>query len=455
MFLVPSELSAIRSTRVITPAGEVPATILIHGEVIERVGGYAEPLDDIPAIDYGDLVIMPGVVDSHVHVNEPGRTEWEGFETATRAAAAGGVTTIVDMPLNCIPSTTTVEALHRKLEVMTGRLHVDVGLWGGVVRGNVGDLRPMVAEGVLGFKCFLVDSGVEEFPHVDEQGLRSALEVLGDCGVPLLVHAELPGPIDVASHTLKAKSPSAYLTYLESRPSAAEDEAIALVAHHTLDTGARAHIVHLGSAGALEIIRDACARGARLTAETTPHYLSFAAESIPDGATEFKCAPPIRDASNREGLWEGLRSGVISLVVSDHSPCTPDLKKKELRDFSAAWGGIASLQFGLPALWTGASARGFDRTDVARWMCAEPARLAGLETRKGRIVPGADADFVVWSPEKTFTVVTESIEHRHKMTPYAGMELRGVVVATWLRGVRLFEGGVHHDARRGVWLSGR
>jgi allantoinase len=413
----------IRSTRVVTPKGITPATIHIEGERIAAIEENA-PAD----VDYGELVIMPGLVDSHVHVNEPGRTEWEGFATATRAAAAGGITTIVDMPLNSLPPTTTVDALEAKRPFARG--DVDVALWGGVIPGNTRELKPMLERGARGFKCFLVHSGVDEFPNVNEDELREAAKTLASTGAPLLVHAELPGPLEGARAAIAGADPNDYRTYLHSRPNAAEDQAIELLLRVCRDTGARIHVVHLSSASALEIV--ARARKARLplSAETTPHYLHFDAESVPHGHTEYKCAPPIREARNREQLWEGLRDGILELVVSDHSPCTPELKRGT---FDSAWGGIASLQFVLPIVWSGARNRGFTLNHLARWCCEAPAELAGL-TQKGAIEVGLDADFVMWSPEESFTVSPDLIEHRHKVTPYLGAELHGVVKETWVRG---------------------
>lgn len=415
----------IQSTRVVTPAGVRPASIVIEGDriaAIEETG--------VADVDYGDLVIMAGLVDSHVHVNEPGRTEWEGFDSATRSAAAGGITTIVDMPLNSLPPTTTLAALETKRQALEGQCHVGVELWGGVIPGNTAELRPMLEAGARGFKCFLVHSGVDEFPNVNEEQLREAARELAPTGAPLLVHAELPEHL----HEPEGDA-SEYTTYLHSRPNAAEDEAIELVADVCRETGARMHIVHLSSGSALSILARARAGKLPLSAETTPHYLHFVAESVPSGRTEFKCAPPIRERSNRERLWHGLATGLIELVVSDHSPCTPELKKG---DFASAWGGIASLQFVLPILWTNASARGFDLSDISRLCSSAPARLAGLE-RKGLLEPGRDADLVIWSPEESFTITPELIRHRHKVTPYLGETLRGVVKATWVGG-RAVEG---------------
>jgi allantoinase len=421
-------MTRIRSSRVVVDGMVRPATIHIdHGRI--------QAIDNAEADrDYGDLVIMPGVVDSHVHVNEPGRTEWEGFETATRAAAAGGITTIVDMPLNSIPPTTTVEALHTKAEAMRGKLHVDVGLWGGVIPGNLDQLLPMLEAGARGFKCFLVHSGVEEFPNVNEEELWAAARTLAPTGAPLLVHAELPALIRQPEGEADL-----YETYLRSRPPAAEDEAIELLLRVSNETGAHIHVVHLSSANAIETVH----RGLTLTAETTPHYLHLEAEHIPNGRCEFKCAPPIREHDNRERLWRGLSDGVIGVIVSDHSPCTPHLKG---HDFTKAWGGIASVQFVLPLVWTEASRRGHSIAEVARWICEGPASIARLR-KKGRIVVGNDADFAIWSPEEDFVVEPAIIQHRHKVTPYIGETLRGVVKETWLRGER-----IDPATPRGEWL---
>jgi allantoinase len=383
---------------------------------------------------------MPGIVDTHVHLNEPGRTEWEGFATATRAAAIGGVTTLVDMPLNSIPATTTREAFAAKRAAAAGQCAVDVGFWGGVVPGNAGELAGLVADGVRGFKCFLIDSGVAEFGWVGEAELAPAMAILAGLGAPLLVHAELAGPIDAAAPGLATADPRRYATYLASRPPAAEEAAIALVTRLCRATRARTHIVHHSAASALDQLRSARAEGLPLTAETCPHYLHFTAEAIPDGATPFKCAPPIRDAANREALWRALSDGVLDLVASDHSPCSPGLKAIEAGDFVAAWGGVSGLQLALPVVWTEASARGHSLADVVRWMSAGPARLAGL-AGKGAIAAGRDADLVVFDDAAWATVTPQSIHHRHRVTPYAGETLRGAVAATYLRGQRVAEHG--------------
>ncbi|MEO8706252.1 MAG: allantoinase AllB [Kofleriaceae bacterium] len=434
-------LSIVRSRRVVADGAIRPAAIHIRGDLIERIADH----DDLPAgarvDDFGDLAILPGIVDTHVHLNEPGRTEWEGFATATRAAAIGGITTLVDMPLNSIPPTTTREGYAVKRAAAKGQCSVDVGFWGGVVPGNAAELAGLVEDGVRGFKCFLVDSGVEEFGWVGEPDLRIAMHVLADLHVPLLVHAEVAGPIDAVAASIATMNPREYATYLASRPPGAEEQAIELVTGLCRETGARTHIVHHSAASALVLLREAKAQGLPLTAETCPHYLHFTAESIPDGATPFKCAPPIRDAANREALWRALRDGVLDFVASDHSPCSPALKAIEVGDFVAAWGGVSGLQLALSVVWTEAEARGHTLVDIVRWMCAGPAKLAGLAGIEGAIATGAHADLVVFDDAATVTVTPQSIHHRHKVTPYAGETLRGAVAATYLRGTRVAEAG--------------
>jgi allantoinase len=447
-------VNVLRSRRVVTGGALQPAAIHFEGGTITAVAPWQEVPEGAVLVDAGDDVVSPGIVDSHVHVNEPGRTAWEGFATATRAAAAGGVTTLVDMPLNSIPPTTTVEALGEKLAAARDQCWIDVGFWGGAVPGNVGELRRLVDAGVLGFKCFMVDSGVPEFGFVTEPDLRAAMAELAETGAPLLAHAELPGPIEAAQAATIGLDPCRYATYLRSRPREAEDLAIALLVDLCRETGARVHVVHLSSASAIPSLRRARDEGLPFSTETTPHYLHFAAEEVPDGATPYKCAPPIRERDNREALWSALGEGLIDLVVSDHSPCTPALKKLDAGDFSAAWGGIASLQLGLPVVWSDARRRGRSPVDLAAWMSAGPARLAQLD-RKGAIAPGKDADFVVWDPDASVTVAPAMIEHRHKVTPYAGEVLQGVVRATWVRGRCVYESGRFGDGPEGRILKRR
>ena len=422
----------IRGRGVVTPDGVRSASVHIAEGRIVRLGNWEDVPPDIQIVDAGESIVMPGLVDTHVHVNEPGRTEWEGFETATRAAAAGGLTTILDMPLNSIPATTTVKALEAKREAARGKCVVNVEFIGGVVPGNAGELEGLRDAGVRAFKCFLSPSGVDEFPAVSEGDLREAFPVLARLGLPLMVHAE-----DPACLLPSRGSSRKYGDYLNTRPVAAERAAITLLTELMARTPTPVHIVHLSSATSLDIVRTARARGLPLTVETCPHYLTFAAEEIPEGATEYKCAPPIRDKSERDALWEALIAGDIDFVASDHSPCSPEMKETE-GDFFSAWGGIASLQLSLAAVWTGARARGQKPGRIAQWMSAAPARLAGLQSRKGALAAGYDADIVLWDPDARFVVDPAKLLHRHKVTPYAGRELFGKVSATYVGGKRIF-----------------
>jgi allantoinase len=441
-----ADLLIIRSTRILAEGRVAP------GEVRVRAGKITEVLLDGKAaglsppavaevIDAGGLVVMPGLVDTHVHVNEPGRTEWEGFETAGRAAAAGGITTIVVMPLNCTPAATSVDALLGEARAAAGKCQVDYGLWGGLVPGNADQLEPMWNAGALGFKAFMVDSGVPDFAAVEYEDLNRGAGVLSRLNAPLLVHAEDAGCISRAAAKSSSASPMReYTAYATTRSVVCE-----MIAVRTLWILAGEHpswpihVVHV-TCGVAAAFLDARVRGDRsLTGETCPHYLTFCAEEIPDGATEFKCAPPIRDKATREALWDLLRQGVLSMVVSDHSPCPPELKRRASGDFDAAWGGISSLQLGLSATWTGASARGFDLTSIARWMAENPAKLAGISRQKGRIAPGLDADLIFFDPDEEWTVDAAKLHHRHKLTPYHGRTLRGVVKRTILHGRTIYD----------------
>ncbi|MGW5100028.1 allantoinase AllB [Streptomyces sp. NPDC004100] len=423
---------ALRSTRVVTPEGVRSATVTVAAGTVTAVLPYDAPLPGaIRLEELGDHALLPGLVDTHVHVNDPGRAEWEGFRSATRAAAAGGVTTLVDMPLNSLPPTTTTAHLDIKRSAAQGRTHIDVGFWGGALPGNVKDLRPLHEAGVFGFKAFLSPSGVDEFPHLErEQLARSLAEIAGFDGL-LIVHAEDPARL------ADAPAGTAYAGFLASRPHAAETEAIAQLIEQAKKFKARVHVLHLSSAAALPLIAAARAEGVRLTVETCPHYLTLTAEEVPDGASEFKCCPPIREAANQDLLWQALADGTIDCVVTDHSPSTADLKTA---DFATAWGGISGLQLSLPAVWTEARRRGHDLADVVRWMSARTAALAGLD-RKGAIAPGRDADFAVLAPEETFTVDPARLQHRNPVTAYAGRTLHGVVKSTWLRGERVYAEG--------------
>ncbi|TPW21462.1 MAG: allantoinase [Elusimicrobia bacterium] len=433
---------ALRSRRVAAPDGVGPAVVVVSGAAVASVQPYDSLPPGLPFEDLGELAILPGIVDTHAHINEPGRTEWEGFATATRAAAAGGITTVVDMPLNSIPATTTLAALGLKSAAAKGLCSIDYGFWGGVVPGNVGELAPMAAAGALGFKCFLVPSGVDEFPHVGETDLRRAMPVLAKLGLPLLVHAELEGPAGPAGPWRR------YEGYLASRPRDWEDRAVALMVRLCREMRCRVHIVHLSSSGALASVAEAKKEGLPFTAETCPHYLTFAAEDVADGATPFKCAPPIRERENREKLWDALRSGLLDMVVSDHSPCTPALKDLEGGDFAKAWGGIAGLQYSLSAVWTGMKERGLGLDAVAHLMSQAPAHFAGLSGRKGGIAFGKDADLVVFDPEAVVTPERSEVLHRHSVTPYCGMRLNGAVKSVYLRGKRIYHGGAFKD---GPW----
>lgn len=441
-------VSAYRSSRVVLPSGVQEATVLVEGERIAEV--VLGPNRVANAVDFGDRVLGPGLVDCHVHVNEPGRTEWEGFETATRAAAAGGVTALVDMPLNSLPVTTTRAALEQKKQASLGKCRVDVGFWGGVVPGNRQDLSELAEGGALGCKAFLVHSGIDEFPNSTEEDLREAMPVLRDAGLPLLAHAEL----DLGAR-LSTGDRRSYRRYLESRPPAWEDEAIRLLVKLCRETRCPVHIVHLSSASSVPTLRAAKAEGLPITVETCPHYLCLDANTIPDGATFYKCAPPIRDAANRDALWQALLEGVIDFVITDHSPCSPALKLGESGDFEAAWGGIASLQLGLPAVWTEGRRRGATLPSLFRWMSQAPARFAGLTGKKGQIHSGYDADLVLFAPDEALLVEPEGLFFRHKVSPYLGQRLLGRVHTTWLRGECVYDGQQHPGAPRGAHLLHR
>ena len=444
---------ALHSRHVITPEGSVEAFVVIEGEHIAAVlspTAFAESAhSQVPCEELGDVSLLPGLVDAHTHINEPGRTEWEGFRTGTRAAAAGGFTTIVDMPLNNLPETTDVRSLELKRNAARGQCMIDFALWGGVVPGNAHELEPLAAAGVAGFKCFLIYPGCDGLAEIDLASLELALPALVRTGLPLLVHAELAAPIDAATAQLNAAGADwrAYRTYLASRPDEAELQAIrallAMCERHRF----RLHIVHLSSAAALPMLAAARREGLPVTVETCPHYLYAAAEDIADGATLWKCAPPIRSAQNREALWQALRDGAIDLIATDHSPCPPDMKRLETTQpgmeagrFDEAWGGIASLSTALPVVWTAASKRGFTLADIARWMSAAPARLAGISGVAGAIAAGKHASLVAFDSDAEWTLRPDDLHYRHAVSPYLGHTLRGRVRKTWLRGECVWDG---------------
>lgn len=423
--------------------------MLVEEERIVGVISGDEIPVSIPVTDFGDLAILPGLVDSHIHINEPGRTEWEGFRSATRAAAAGGYTTLVDMPLNCAPATTSLRALEEKRKAAQGQCLVDWAAWGGLVSDNLKHLTALSSSGVPGLKCFLIHPGIDEFTMVTEGQLRAALPYLKKAGLPLLVHAELPGPIDCATEGLMHADWRVYETYLKSRPAEAEINAIELLIRLCEESRCWIHIVHLSSAKALAILRDAKRRGLPISVETCPHYLHLCSEEISERATLHKCAPPIRNGENREALWQGLRDGVIDLVATDHSPCPPEMKQMEHGDFRAAWGGIPGVSLALSLVWTEGSRRGFSLIDIVRWMAEGPAQLAGLQDRKGRLAVGFDADMVMFDPEAEWTVTPADLHYRHAISPYLGEVLKGKVLMTFLRGECVYKQGTFPGESRG------
>jgi allantoinase len=426
---------ALRSQRVVTPEGERAATILIENGRISALLPHDADVAGTTLLDVGDRAILPGVIDPHVHINEPGRTDWEGFDTATRAALAGGLTSLVDMPLNSAPVTTSVANLEIKRAATHGQLHCNVGFWGGVVPGNAAEIEPLIAAGVLGLKAFLTHSGIDDFPNATEEDLRRVMPILARHRLPLLVHCELSEDND----DWKQNDHRSYPNYLASRPKKWEDDAIAMMIRLCEECNCWVHIVHLSSADSIAPIAAAKARGLPLTVETGQHYLYFNAEDIADGQTQFKCAPPIREKANNDLLWAALEAGIIDFVATDHSPAPPDLKQLDSGDFTTAWGGIASLQFALPVLWTAARRRGASLSDLVRWLSTNPAKLAGQSGRKGQIAPGFDADLIVLDPEQTFEVTEELILHKHKVSPYICQELAGVVELTFLKGEQVFQ----------------
>ena len=443
------ELRAFLSRRVVTPEGIRAAAVLVEGEVIREIVA----LDRVPPgakiFDFGDAAILPGLIDAHVHINDPGRTEWEGFETATRAAAAGGFTCVLDMPLNCVPATTRVAALEAKRAAAKGRCWVDWAAWGGVVADNHQDIVSLAAAGVRGFKCFLVHPGIDEFTMVTEQQLREALPHVAETGLPLLVHAELPDSIDAATKNLEEADWTEYPTYLQSRPEESELSATKLLISLCREYEFRLHIVHLSASQALPALRAARLEGLPVSVETCPHYLHFQAEAISRGATQFQCAPPIRGAENREQLWSALKDATLDLVATDHSPCPTEMKRFAEGNFRTAWGGITGLSVALPVMYTEALARGFSLTNITRWMAEAPAKLVGCKLQKGKIAAGYDADLVVFDEASEFLVTRDRLHHRHSFSPYLNEKLKGEVKATYVRGRLVFANNVFHGRPAG------
>ncbi|HLK47753.1 MAG TPA: allantoinase AllB [Bryobacteraceae bacterium] len=442
----------VQSRKVVFPDRVEPAAIEIRDGRIAAIREYGNIPPGADLVDAGNMAVLPGLVDTHVHINEPGRTEWEGFRTATRAAAAGGYSALVDMPLNNLPETTTVENLRKKQAAARGQLWVDCGFWGGAVADNQDHIAPLAKAGVLGYKCFLVHPGIEGFTMVNRAQLEATLPRIAESGLPLLVHAELPGPVDEATTRLTAAGAdwTRYSTYLASRPDAAELEAIQWMIELVRQYRCRVHIVHLATGAALPVLRAARAEGLPITVETCPHYLHFLAEQIADGETLKKCAPPIRSAANREMLWRALMAGDIDLIATDHSPCPPDMKERGAGSFREAWGGIASLELGLPIVWTEAQRRGIGIACIVRWMSEQPAKLAGLESRKGAIREGLDADLVFFDPDRERKIDAARLNHRHPITPYHGEMLRGEVITTFLRGEPVYDRGRFSDEPKGI-----
>jgi allantoinase len=436
----------IKSKNVILPTGVKDAFVLIKdGLIVDIVSALPGSLN-IPIVDVGTAILMAGIIDPHVHINEPGRTDWEGFETATKAALAGGITTLVDMPLNSSPVTTSVKAFEEKLSAATKNLHTNVGIWGGVVPGNENEIVGLIEKGVLGFKAFLTHSGIDEFPNATEEDLRKVLPVIAKHNVPLLVHCELT---DNVQHSALNAQPNSYKNYLSSRPKKWEDDAIDLAIRLCEEYNCHTHIVHLSSANTIERISKAKEQGLPLTVETAQHYLYFSAEEIADGQTQFKCAPPIRESENNELLWQALQDGIIDFVATDHSPAPPKMKQLVTGSFTKAWGGIASLQFALPVLWTAAKRKSASVNDIAKWLSENPSHIIGKQKSKGKIAKGFDADLVVWSPEKKFVVSEGIVQHKHKLTPYLGKELYGVVEQTYLSGRKVYDNGAFIELHYG------
>lgn len=441
---------AIKSKRVLLPEGMKEAIVLLGAGKIADVLLSPDYNIQVPFEDVHNSVVMPGIIDPHVHINEPGRTEWEGFDTATKAAAAGGITTMIEMPLNSAPVTTTAKNFQIKLEATKNKLNVNCGFWGGVVPDNMNELEELLESGVFGLKAFLTHSGIDDFPNTTAEHLRKALKILKKFNKPLLVHCELDSPHDDLK--LLEQNPKSYIAYLKSRPKSWEDNAIKLMIDLCRETEAHVHIVHLSSANSIEQIQKSKQEGLPLTVETAPHYLFFNAEEIPDGATQYKCAPPIREKENNNQLWNALLDGTIDFIATDHSPAPPSIKEIESGYFKSAWGGIAGLQFSLPGVWTKMKEKNISIEKILKWLCENPAKLIGLQNTKGKIQKGFDADITIWNPEKKFKVTEDIIQHRHKITPYLSRELYGVVEQTYIGGKKVFERNFYQNLNNGKLL---
>ena len=442
-------MKVIHSKRVVLQAGIKEAFVSIANGIITAVENSLPDIAGYELVELNNQLLMPGVIDPHVHINEPGRTDWEGFDTATKAAIAGGITTLIDMPLNSTPVTTTVKAFEQKLAATKNKLHTNVGFWGGIIPGNDNEIEGLIKKGVLGFKAFLTHSGIDEFPNATEQDLRKVMPVIAKHGLPLLVHCELTDNIDRSTQNV-----TAYSNYLNTRPKKWEDDAIALMIKLCEEFECRVHIVHLSTANSIEQIRLAKEKGLSITVETGQHYLYFNAENIADSQTQFKCAPPIRDKENNDLLWLALKSGIIDFVATDHSPSTPDLKELQSGNFVKAWGGIASLQFALPILWTAAKKRAYTISEVVKLLCENPAKIIGKQSSKGKIAKGYDADLVVFNEDERFTVTEKMIQHKHKTTPYLNEELYGVAEQTYIAGKRVYNKGVFEELNAGKLILG-
>jgi len=444
----------IKSKNILTPKGIIDGIILISDGKIVDVNdslSFGEGRGEVfPIEDAGESIVMPGIIDPHVHINEPGRTEWEGFDTATKAAAAGGITTMIEMPLNSSPVTTTKNNFQIKLKAAKSKLHVNCGFWGGVIPGNLNDLQELLENGVFGLKAFLTHSGIDDFPNTNAEHLSKALKILKKYNKPLLVHCELDAVHDDLK--LSDQNPKSYSAYLKSRPKSWEDNAIKLMINLCRDTGVHVHIVHLSSANSIEQIRKAKQEGLPLTVETAQHYLFFNAEEIPDGATQYKCAPPIREKENNQCIWNALMDGTIDFIATDHSPSPPSMKEMEPGNFKKAWGGIAGLQFSLPVVWTKMQEKNIPVEKMLKWLCENPAKFIGLESSKGKIEKGFDSDLVIWNPEREFVVEEKMIQHRHKITPYLDKELSGVVEQTYVGGVKVYDNGSFINLNKGKIL---